>query len=102
MKGKKQKKIIYDIIPPTIKKGLVVVEKIEKKISVRTKAFYLFLKTSKYGSAILILGIALLGGTFIMGFSPKTEITEIYPAQYEGNWQNTEMALDRDLSDKAD
>ena len=101
-KQKKQSKIIHDIIPPTIEKGLVVVEKIEKKISVWTKAFYLFLRTSKYGFALLVFGIALLGGTFIMGFSSKTETTEIYPTQYEGNWQGVKNGLERDLSDKAD
>ncbi len=101
-KRKKELKKIYDIIPPTFKKGLVVVEEIEKKISIRTKAFYLFLKTSKYGSAVLILGIALLGGTLIMGFSPKTEITEIYPTQYEGDWRNMGKALDRNILDDAD
>ena len=102
MKEKKESKIIYDIIPPAIKKGLFVVEKMEKKVSIWAKALCLFLKTSKYGFAILVLGVALLGGTLIIGFSPKIETTEIYPAEYKGNWQKKENGLERDLSNMAD
>ncbi|MCK4592566.1 hypothetical protein KAT63_03980 [Candidatus Parcubacteria bacterium] len=98
-KTEKKTRIIYDIIPSRLMKDIVLVE---KKISRTTKAFYLFLKTSKYGSVILVLAVAIFGGAIIMGFSPKTEITEIYPAQYEGDWQNMEKALNRELSDKAD
>ncbi len=74
---------------------------VEKKVSKMTKAFYLFLKTSKYGSIFLVLGVAILGGAIILGFSPKTEKAELFPTQYEGDWQNMEMALNRDLSEKA-
>ncbi|MCK4892216.1 MAG: hypothetical protein KAS78_06130, partial [Candidatus Pacebacteria bacterium] len=101
VKNDKQKrlKIIHDIIPPHLMRDVIFVE---KKVSKIVKASYFFLKTSKYGSIILVLGIALLGGTFIMGFSPKTEITEIYPTQYEGDWRNMEKALDRNILEKAD
>jgi hypothetical protein len=96
---KKKLKIVYDIIPPRLAKDIILVE---KKVSKIAKASYLFLKTSKYGSIVFVLGIAILGGTLIMGFSPKTETMEIYPAQYKGDWQNMEKALDRKFSDKAD
>jgi len=102
------KGFVHDIIPP-IQKDIVDIKKnitektklVERKVSILTKALYLFLRTSKYGLAILILGVALLGGTLIMGFSPKTEVTEIYPARYEGDWQNMKNGSVRNLSDKA-
>ncbi len=97
-KEKKKLKIIYDIVPPHLLRSVILAE---KKASKMVRIAYLFLRTSKYGSVALVLGIAILGGALIMGFSPKTEIIEIYPARYEGDWQNMETALDRDLSKKA-
>lgn len=101
MKSNKQKgklKIIYDIIPPHLLKDIVLAE---KKVSKMVKVAYLFLKTSKYGSIFLILSVAIFGGVVILGFSPKIETAEIYPARHEGNWENMEMGLTRELSDKA-
>ncbi len=97
-KEKKKLKIIYDIVPPHLLRNVILAE---KKVSKMVRVAYLFLRTSKYGSVALVLGVAISGGALIMGFSPKTEVTEIYPARYNGDWQNMEMALDKDLSRKA-
>ena len=99
-KEKRKLKIVYDIIPPHLLENVILAE---KKVSKMVKVFYLFLRTSKYGSAVLVLGVALFGGAIIMGFSSKTEVTEIFPTQYEreGDWQNMGMALERDFSNKA-
>lgn len=98
-KEKRKLKIIYDIIPPYLARDIIFVE---KKVSKIVKASYLFLKTSKYGSIVLVLGVALFGGTILLGFSPKTEIAEIYPTAYEGDWISSDKASVRDLTDSAD
>ena len=108
-KKKKTKRLVHDIIHPVRKDIIKVRESIvkkvkftQKKVSVWTKVFYLFLKTSKYGSAIFFFGIVLFGGILSWAISPKIEIVEIYPTVYEGDWNNMDRALERNMSEDSD
>jgi len=95
---------IYDIIPPGIKRKA---EATIQEVSRWFKIFKLFLKTSKYGTIILIIGIVAFGALLVWAFSPETETIEIFPTQYETeadsniSWQNGEKALQKEFDKNA-
>lgn len=97
-------KFIYDIIPPGFKKGVVAAT---QEVSKWIKLLRLFLKTSKYGSVVLIIAIVGFGALLVWAFSPETETIEIFPTQYETeadsdiSWQNGEKALQREFDKNA-
>jgi len=102
---------IYDIIPPGIKKGITVAT---QEVSKWIKFLRMFLKTSKYGTLILIVVLIGFGAVLVFAFSPGEKI-EIFPTQYrvenwseepasesyEIKWQNREKALQRELGEEA-
>jgi len=87
---------IYDIIPPDIKRKA---EATIQEVSRWFKIFKLFLKTSKYGTIILIIGIVVFGAILVFAFSQSgTETIEVFPTQVSGDWSNKESALQKELS----
>jgi len=65
------------------------------------KIFKLFLKTSKYGAIILVLGIVGFGALLVFAFQSDVEKLEIFPTQYTGDWQNGENAFQKELGEEA-
>jgi len=72
---------IYDIFPP-----------FREKVSVWVKSFNLFLKTSKYATALIFLIIIICGGLIVWALPPQAPIAKIYPAQCQGGWENPQNA----------
>ncbi|MFZ5559847.1 MAG: hypothetical protein ACOZAL_03575, partial [Patescibacteria group bacterium] len=98
-------RFIYDIVPPEIRRKA---ETAAKEVSRWIKIVKIFLKTSKYGTIILIVGVVAFGAILVFAFTyEKTESVEIFPSQYRveasetATWQNGEKALQKDLNEDA-
>ena len=78
-------------------------ERRKKKILITHSPFTLFwrkgflfsLRISKYSLIFTILGLIIFSGLVAWAFGPKNpiQIVEIYPIQYEGDWQNPQNAI---------
>lgn len=94
---RKNRKIIpmHDILPP-----------FRRKISFWLRAFYLFLKTSRYFLLLVIAVIVLIIGSYFIiksrGNNLKAqEQLMIFPTEFSGNWMNPEGVLYQDLKSNA-
>ncbi len=105
---------IYDIIPPGVRRGMAVAA---REVSKWIKFLRLFLKTSKYGIPLLVIGIIGFGALLAFALYPEREVLEIFPTKYEIevseeiasgsqeyniSWQNGEKALLKSLDKDAD
>lgn len=86
---------MHDILPP-----------FRRKISFWLRAFYLFLKTSRYFLLLVIAVIVLIIGSYFIiksrGNNLKAqEQLMIFPTEFSGNWMNPEGVLYQDLKSNA-